>query len=149
VRRFCLEPRCSVLVERGEQYCPTHLAERAQRDAERRGTPAERGYDAAEQALARAFARAHPFCEWHLAKGVRVPTAIVDHRVPLSAGGPRLDPRNLQALCRSCHGVKTAREQRRAGGSVSFRPPPANTAAKPASIAPENARDLREEFFFK
>jgi len=30
----------------------------------------------------------------------------VDHIVPLARGGPLLDERNLQVLCRSCNGTK-------------------------------------------
>ena len=37
--------------------------------------------------------------------------ANVDHIVPLEDGGSDADG-NLQTLCRSCHGVKTRREQR-------------------------------------
>jgi 5-methylcytosine-specific restriction endonuclease McrA len=35
-----------------------------------------------------------------------------DHIVPLDRGGARLDPANVQPLCRSCHVAKTRREQR-------------------------------------
>ena len=31
---------------------------------------------------------------------------------------PRLDPGNLQSLCRSCHAARTAAGQRRGGGSI-------------------------------
>ena len=34
----------------------------------------------------------------------------VDHVKPLADGGAPFDPVNLQALCRSCHIVKTRRE---------------------------------------
>ena len=33
-----------------------------------------------------------------------------DHVRPLNRGGARLDPRNLQSLCRTCHVAKTADE---------------------------------------
>jgi len=42
--------------------------------------------------------------------------ANVDHIVPLEEGG-RDDDRNLQTLCRSCHGKKTREEQRRRSGA--------------------------------
>ena len=37
----------------------------------------------------------------------------VDHIVPLHKGGDPFDMDNLQALCRSCHIAKTARENQR------------------------------------
>ena len=37
----------------------------------------------------------------------------VDHIIPISAGGERFDPRNLQTLCASCHSIKTRRDNRR------------------------------------
>src|SRR5262249_30098473 len=39
----------------------------------------------------------------------------VDHVVPISAGGPRLDPRNLVAACLPCN-VRRARERERREG---------------------------------
>lgn len=36
----------------------------------------------------------------------------VDHIRPLSRGGDHFDLGNLQALCKSCHSRKTARERR-------------------------------------
>lgn len=40
----------------------------------------------------------------------------VDHITPLSQGGADLDQANLEAICATCHGAKTAREARRARG---------------------------------
>ena len=53
----------------------------------------------------------------HLAREPRcrqcgAPATQVDHIIPLARGGPELDPRNLQALCRACHAAKTAGEPR-------------------------------------
>lgn len=36
----------------------------------------------------------------------------VDHMEALQDGGAKFDPANLQALCKSCHSVKTAAEWR-------------------------------------
>jgi 5-methylcytosine-specific restriction enzyme A len=77
-----------------------------------RGTATDRGYDHAWQAVRAEYARAHPWCEPCLATGRRVPLAIVDHRVPLTHGGARLDPSNLESQCRRCHGRKTWRERK-------------------------------------
>ena len=37
----------------------------------------------------------------------------VDHILPLARGGDRWDPSGLQSLCRGCHVLKTAAENRR------------------------------------
>lgn len=47
-------------------------------------------------------------------EGVRL---FADHIVEIRDGGVRLDPANGQALCGSCHGLKTAAERRRRLGS--------------------------------
>jgi 5-methylcytosine-specific restriction protein A len=53
--------------------------------------------------------RERPICE-HC--GV-APSRMVDHIVPLRAGGARLEVGNLQALCLPCHALKTRSERRR------------------------------------
>jgi 5-methylcytosine-specific restriction endonuclease McrA len=40
-----------------------------------------------------------------------VPAVEVDHVVPLSQGGSKRDPANLQSLCRACHATKTSEEK--------------------------------------
>lgn len=74
-----------------------------------RPTAAARGYDAAWAKLRNWYARQHPICQW---PGCTQPMGIVDHIIPITDGGPRLDASNLQSLCRSHHGVKTARDIR-------------------------------------
>ncbi|WP_456628952.1 HNH endonuclease [Bradyrhizobium sp. URHC0002] len=39
------------------------------------------------------------------------PAFAVDHIVPISAGGAKRDPANLQSLCEACHGLKSRCEQ--------------------------------------
>jgi 5-methylcytosine-specific restriction endonuclease McrA len=53
--------------------------------------------------------RERPICE-HC--GV-APSRMVDHVVPLRAGGARLEVANLQALCNRCHNQKTAGDTRK------------------------------------
>ena len=58
------------------------------------------------------FIRRHPLCAHCLSeRGLRVKAVDVDHIIPLAEGGDD-DFDNLQALCKSCHSRKTAREQR-------------------------------------
>ena len=58
----------------------------------------------------RAFLAAQPYCVACRAKGVTMPSAELDHVVPLADGGPLWDEANWQALCESCHDVKSANE---------------------------------------
>jgi len=113
-RHPCATVGCAALVEHGRARCPQHERQRQQDDRHVRGSATDRGYDHAWQAVRAAYARAHPWCEPCLARGYRVPVQIVDHRIPLTQGGARLDPRNLESQCRSCHTRKTWHEQRHA-----------------------------------
>ena len=91
----------------------------------RRGKTAARGYDGAWVKLRRMFLRGnamagiepHPLC---CACGR--PASEVDHKIPISQRPDlRLDPENLQAMCKPCHSRKTALEGggfRRQGGGV-------------------------------
>ena len=56
-----------------------------------------------------------PLCE---AQGLTVAGEEVDHIVPLSRGGAKQDPANLQHLCAACHDQKTRQQQ---GGDQSTR----------------------------
>lgn len=114
----CNKPGCGRLV-RG-RYCDAHAEQhikttiRARDD--RRGTPAERGYDAAWAALSKRYRKQHPLCEQHLARGQSVPVALVDHIVPIHVDWSlRLLEDNLQSLCESCHAAKTAEDRKRYG----------------------------------
>ena len=52
--------------------------------------------------------RVNPLCEACLQMGAIEPATTVDHRTPISAGGPpypELD--GLASLCTSCHSMKT------------------------------------------
>ncbi len=100
----CLEPGCPVLVERGR--CKAHRI----RYPDRRPTAARRGYDATWRRVRAAYLRAQPFCEACEREGRTTAAQLVDHIVPLRSGGARLDPSNLQSLCRAHHAAKTARE---------------------------------------
>ncbi len=116
--RPCLAPRCKALVPRGAQRCLRHQLQHDQEDAAVRGSAADRGYDREWAALSRAYLAGHPYCERHLRCGRRVRATLTDHKRPLREGGDRLDWRNLEALCRSCHAEKTHAER-----PISFVPP--------------------------
>ena len=70
----------------------------------------ERGYDRLWQHI-RAIKRARdPLCEWCRAEGRIRLADLVDHYIPLAAGGTHADE-NLVSMCRSCHGVKTEQDR--------------------------------------
>jgi len=56
--------------------------------------------------MAKQVKREEPICR----RCRREPSAEVDHIIPLSLGGERLDRANLQPLCKTCHSRKTATE---------------------------------------
>jgi len=66
----------------------------------------DRGYDVDWQRCRAAHIAREPTCRHCGALADEV-----DHIVPLSAGGSKLDDSNLQSLCRSCHRKKTLADQ--------------------------------------
>lgn len=96
--KFCAAPGCPERTFRG--YCKAHASIR-------RGTTTERGYGGQWPRIRARVLFDEPLCR-HCAEGGRVTAASeVDHIVPLSRGGARLDRRNLQPLCGECHRAKT------------------------------------------
>jgi len=56
--------------------------------------------------------RRDPLCESCLQFGKIEPANVVDHRVPISAGGDPFPPLDeLASLCERCHNTKTRAEQ--------------------------------------
>ena len=86
-----------------------HAAQRAYDRT--RESPSKRGYDRRWKRLRRWFLIRHSLCEECKRNGVLTVATEVDHIKPLSQGGERLDPANLQALCKPCHSRKTGREK--------------------------------------
>ena len=77
-----------------------------------RGSARQRGYDTAWDRLREAHLSDHPLCAHCLEEEIVEVADDVDHIVPISvAPGRRLDPTNLQSLCRRHHNVKTAAER--------------------------------------
>jgi 5-methylcytosine-specific restriction endonuclease McrA len=74
-----------------------------------------RGYDAKWRRYSERFRRKNPFCARCLEAGrmtlvVIGRTGVVDHKWPVSDGGPFWDPTNHWSLCSSCHGWKAQLE---------------------------------------
>ena len=100
--RPCLHPGCTALVRGG--YCEQHQPKRVER----------------RSAESRAWRRWYSLPVWtddlrpnQLLRGLRVRATDVDHVVPFEGDWSKfVDPDNLQSLCHSCHGRKTAAESR-------------------------------------
>lgn len=103
---ICNEPGCRVLTE--GKYCDAH---QSKRKADPR-TERDRFLDSrAWRKLSKAKLAETPWCEICLkSRGVYNPARDVDHIIPRSeAPERRLDPTNLQSLCKRCHSAKTGR----------------------------------------
>lgn len=54
------------------------------------------------------YKKRHPTCE---GEDCTQPSYYTDHIIPISDGGDKLAWSNLQALCRSCNAIKTAKQK--------------------------------------
>ena len=113
----CKEAGCSTKVV-GQDYCSIHDQARK---IERRGTAAQRGYDYKWQCYREAFLKFEPLCWMCSAEGKATKATVVDHIKPVTNGQhDKLfwDKSNHQALCRSCHSIKTRLIDKRGYGAV-------------------------------
>ena len=138
-KRPCNSPGCRTLCG-AEAYCPEHKRQKQRQQDERRGTSAERGYDAGHRRLrVLRFIRDEWRCvdcgwEPNLVKDFRQfelglpPVEQVlaelrerfsqgerhlhaDHQITIAARPDlRLDLDNLRTRCNTCHSAKTMRE---------------------------------------
>lgn len=111
----CLTPGCRRQATPGRRRCrecgQKRAAEKGKLDP--RASAQDRGYDARWQKVRARKAKKDPLCEDCLEEGRVVPLDMVDHVIPLRAGGARLDLRNLRSLCWPCHGKKSAKDRER------------------------------------
>ena len=110
--RPCLEPGCGALVGAGVSRCQAHTQDpRASRTA--------RGYDEDWQRLRSWFMHKpeNQLCRSCLDRNVITLATDRDHVIPFrSRDDPkRLDAKNLQPLCSSCHATKTRGGQKKFG----------------------------------
>lgn len=128
MRKVCVAAGCDELAIEGLAHCEDHEAKRQAAQAGRRakaklGAEAQVGRAlyklAAWIRASRAYLRRHPLCEDCLELNVYEPSTEVDHKTP-HRGDRELffDRSNWQALCKSCHSRKTAREVFHGGGVV-------------------------------
>jgi 5-methylcytosine-specific restriction protein A len=95
----------------------SRLKNRLQREYNRkRGSSTRQGYDARWRAARKHYLTEHPLCVECLKQGKLVPANIVNHIVPHKGDWQLFwDKSNWQALCKTCHDSKTAREDGRWG----------------------------------
>lgn len=98
MKRPCLD--CGVLTDSGSR-CAAHRAAAGRR----RGSGAQRGYDAAWRRVS-AFVLDR---DGHVCRYCGGPATTADHVVALVNGGDRLEPANLVAACVACNSSKGAR----------------------------------------
>jgi 5-methylcytosine-specific restriction endonuclease McrA len=102
---------CGKTVQHGQQ-CPCEARRAAERKArfdKTRPSAAQRGLGGDWRKLRAAHLAKHPWCRRCGAKAIEV-----DHIEPRRlAPERRLDPTNLQSLCKSCHSGAKQREERR------------------------------------
>ena len=111
-RAFYIPHRCEPMPNAPPVHRPAGwkpVAERAREFDRERGGSAARGYGYRWQKLRVQVLMEEPLCRVCWADGAVTAATDVDHIVPRAKGGT--DERgNLQALCRSCHSVKTSTE---------------------------------------
>jgi 5-methylcytosine-specific restriction protein A len=109
-KRPCPHPGCGVLVAGGR--CAAHKSEQRKQHDSTRAKTSERGYGWRWQQYTEGFKRHNPLCVHCLKQDVITPTQCVDHITPVRGPADPLfwDKGNHQALCNSCHSIKTATE---------------------------------------
>lgn len=90
------------------RYCPTHTEAATKVSDERRGSSAERGYDAQWKHRRELKITENPLCERCLVIGKVIVAGLVHHK--------DRDPRNnesenLESLCVACHDAEHAQER--------------------------------------
>lgn len=108
-KRPCNKAGCTTLTS--DRFCPSHTKTHQQAQDKWRGSSAQRGYGHAWRKARAGYLRSHPLCEHCKDKGVRTAANVVDHIVPHCGDQDKFwDYDNWQALCKTCHDIKTATE---------------------------------------
>ena len=105
----CSVKDCPNLAQPGERFCEYHKKiwnRKYNRIKKREGINRAYWSSARWRKIRKKFLQEHPYCCKCGAKATEV-----DHIIPISKGGTD-DKNNLQALCKSCHSRKTAKEGR-------------------------------------
>ncbi|WP_354007048.1 HNH endonuclease [Burkholderia sp. 572] len=112
----CKHRGCGELVANGRSHCARHAQEAIKwRSDALRGNRHVRGYGSAWNVIrVRILRRDNGLCQPCLRAGCLTVATAVDHIIAKARGGTDCDD-NLQAICQSCHAMKTARERLRFG----------------------------------
>lgn len=111
----CNHPGCPELVPRGESLCVLHKKAKQKKLAQsnREKNPREQKFYNSKEwvTLSRNLRVNEPFCRMCANEGRQSFGYVTDHIIPLKMSWERrLDPSNLQTLCRICDGKKRANE---------------------------------------
>jgi len=110
----CRHTLCPALLD-SPGFCEAHKSERfnSQRESDsRRGSSTQRGYDYRWQKVRKGYLAKHPLCVHCEANGRVTAATEIDHIVPIQVAPMRkYDRTNWQALCKSCHSAKTAKDK--------------------------------------
>jgi 5-methylcytosine-specific restriction protein A len=60
----------------------------------------------------KAFRLKNPLCKHCDDNGITTAAKVVDHIIPMKAGGDPLKESNFQSLCNRCHNIKSSNESR-------------------------------------
>jgi 5-methylcytosine-specific restriction protein A len=110
---------CANFAVKGSSKCEQHKTQAGRDLRATRGSTTQRGYGSDwERVQKRAMDRDNYICVLCKQRNPELVTiaVLVDHIIPVDKANPladpnRLDMKNLQSLCESCHQRKTAREQ--------------------------------------
>ena len=114
INKPCARPGCPLLAVIGESYCDKHKkADKKQKQVQdkKRGSSCKRGYDRAWQQYRLRFLAVNSLCVSCKTKGRYHSATVVDHIKPHKGNNTLFwDTSNHQAMCKTCHDRKTARE---------------------------------------
>lgn len=119
--RACRYLNCPALAYAG-MYCKEHAPDESLRKRifdSTRESSAKRGYGRKWREARQVFLIANPLCAEHWSRREVVEATVVDHIIP-HKGNLKLfwNRRNWQALCATCHSIKTVREDGGFGNEV-------------------------------
>ena len=108
--RPCRFPGCPNTTITEDGYCPTHRKLLYKKHRMRKEVATmQHLYDTRWHKARKAFLNEHPLCVRCLLSNITTPATMVDHKTPHRGDyGLFWDISNWQALCDTCHRIKTA-----------------------------------------
>lgn len=112
-KKPCKVAGCAKLTDK--RFCDEHkkLLDR-EYNRKRRSSPDTNDafYSSKKWRMARGMQlRKFPLCLDCKDMGIMEPAIVVDHVIPMSKGGAKLNSENLRSLCKPCHDAKTTKER--------------------------------------